>query len=81
MCSVTTCASIMHTLACLSVVYIHSIMYTLSVSCQVFSRVGDTLRVELYDMSRSEEISINEQLVLEGYAAKCEEPYLSKVSK
>ena len=39
----------------------------------------DTLRVELYDPSRSEDVSINEIMVLEGYATKCEEPYLSKV--
>ena len=36
--------------------------------------------MELYDPSRSEEISINEMMVLDGYAMKCEEPYLSKVA-
>ena len=45
----------------------------------MFSRVNDTLRVELYDRNRSGDVSINEQMVLEGFATKCEEPYLSKV--
>ena len=45
----------------------------------MFSRVTDTLRVELYDRNRRDDVSINEIMVLEGYATKCEEPYLSKV--
>ena len=54
--------------------------YTFAVSCQVFSQVHDTLRVELYDLSVDPLTSINELLVGEGYAAKCDEPYESKVS-
>ena len=53
---------------------------TSSPSLQIFSKVNNTLRVELCNMTVSPPVIINEQLVLEGFAAKCEEPYLSKVS-
>lgn len=37
------------------------------------------LRVELYDTNSEHDVLVNEVLVQEGYAVKCEEPYLSRV--
>ncbi|XP_064403082.1 ATP-dependent RNA helicase TDRD9-like [Halichondria panicea] len=45
---------------------------------QVYSRVGNSLRVDLYDTTSQEDIFINEVLVKEGHAVHCEEPYPSK---
>ena len=39
------------------------------------------LRVELYDTHTEEDILINEVLVQEHHAMKCEEPYQSRVSE
>ena len=47
---------------------------------QVYSRVADRLRVELFDTNPKHDVLINEVLVQEGYAIKCDEPYASRVS-
>ncbi len=53
---------------------------TLVSPAQVYSHVGNSLRVNLYDTTSQEDIFINEVLVKEGHAVHCEEPYPSKVS-
>ena len=50
------------------------------IPAQVYSHVGNSLRVDLYDTTSQEDIFINEVLVKEGHAVHCEEPYPSKVS-
>lgn len=47
---------------------------------QVYSEVKGTLRVEVYDTTGASDILVNEVLVKEGYAVRCEEPYQSRVS-
>ena len=37
------------------------------------------LRVEMYDTNSEQDVLVNEVLVQEGHAVKCEEPYLSRV--
>ena len=41
--------------------------------------MNDILRVDLYDTNTEYDILINEVLIDEGFAVKCEEPYQSKV--
>ena len=38
------------------------------------------LRVDLYDTNTEYDILVNEVLIEEGFAVKCEEPYQSKVT-
>ena len=55
-------------------------LYNACIPAQVYSHVGNSLRVDLYDTTSQEDIFINEVLVKEGHAVHCEEPYPSKVS-
>ncbi|XP_064400643.1 ATP-dependent RNA helicase TDRD9-like isoform X2 [Halichondria panicea] len=41
---------------------------------QVYSHVGNSLRVDLYDTTSQEDIFINEVLVKEGHAVHCPTP-------
>ncbi len=47
---------------------------------QVYSKMGNSLRVHLYDTSGDEPLLINKVLVREDLAENCDEPYPSKVS-
>ena len=38
------------------------------------------LRVELFDTNMATDLMINELMIQEGHAVKCEEPYQSRVS-
>ena len=42
--------------------------------------MNNILRVDLYDTNTECDILINDVLIDEGYAVKCEEPYQSKVT-
>ena len=46
---------------------------------QIYSKVNNVLRVELWNTNTEIDILINKVLVDEGYAVRCEEPYQSKV--
>ena len=48
-------------------------------SLQVFSVVDRKVRVELFDTNGEDDVLINEVLVVEGLAERCQEPYESKV--
>ena len=47
---------------------------------QIYSKVNDTLRVELWNTNTENDILINKVLVDEKYAIRCEEHYQSKVN-
>ena len=55
------------------------VLYPLFLTLQIFSKVNNILRVDLYDTNTEYDILINEVLIDEGFAVKCEEPYQSKV--
>ena len=48
---------------------------------QIYSKVNNTLRVELWNTNTAHDVLINKVLVDEKYAVKCEEHYQSKVSE
>ena len=48
---------------------------------QVYSRLKNTLRVELFDTTGENDVLINQSLVAAGYAIKSSEPYASRVSQ
>ena len=55
-------------------------LYQFDLTLQIFSKVNNILRVDLYDTNTEYDILVNEVLIDEGFAVKCEEPYQSKVT-
>ncbi len=49
-------------------------LYNACIPAQVYSHVGNSLRVDLYDTTSQEDIFINEVLVKEGHAVHCPTP-------
>ena len=59
---------------------LYSINYGIFLTLQIYSKVNNILRVDLYDTNTECDILINDVLIDEGFAVKCEEPYQSKVT-
>ena len=76
MCVYVCCLTEAKISATSSLVSVSSIFLTL----QIYSKVNNILRVDLYDTNTECDILINDVLIDEGFAVKCEEPYQSKVT-